>query len=293
MPYRLSSFTIPTIPSFLSARRCCCQWISANANKFHDNKIYYYLILLSAHIRTHISVSFLALYDVCEIDVWNGPLAIIFIWNTCVRASFYLSYSISCSKIHTTLTSTYMWVLCTYLICMDFCLCVARLRLLFKVNIWVQWIINIVDYYNDKFSPFSCSRLSCVSVFLKLRAIKYKNNNRKSNRIVQIISHFITPVLLNAQISGFKTNIAMLKWRTSSSRINSIEKNVNKSSNIYYSCVDTLWNEKLHFENSSRKVQLEFKWRRKRDWNLVHGCWIHTKNLWIFFGNFVCSISCL
>lgn len=194
MPFRMSSFTIPTIPSFLFSRRCCFQWISANANKFHDNKICYYLVLLSAH--TSIA---------CEGCVWNGPLAIIFIWNICVRVRHFIRLIAfrAVKFVRPYRRCTYM--LRTYLICMDFCLCVVWLRLLFKVNIWVQWIINIVDYYNDKFAPLPFSRLSCACVFFsKLWAIKYKRNKQKTNRSVQIISHFITPVLLNSHISGLE-----------------------------------------------------------------------------------------
>lgn len=57
-----------------------CRWISADANKFHDNKICYYLILLSTHTRSHISNSF---FQRC---VWSGHLQS-FLWNICVCAA--------------------------------------------------------------------------------------------------------------------------------------------------------------------------------------------------------------
>lgn len=133
-----------------------------------------------------------------------GPLAIIFMKYMCVRCARHFICLIAAFRA----VKSDMRVLCAWIMCMDFCLCVVRLRfrLLFKVNSWVQWIINIVDYNNDKFPTFAFrvyKFIVCVCVcFSKLWAIKYKNNNRKTNRIVQIISHFITPVLLNSQISG-------------------------------------------------------------------------------------------
>lgn len=73
---------------------------------------------------------------------------------------------------------------------------------------------------NCKFPAFH-SVVYCVS---KLWAIKYTNNKREREKkmgIVQNISHFITLVLLNSQISGH-TNIIILMWKASS-QINSID----------------------------------------------------------------------